>query len=121
MNIMIQRLLNKLKNSLAGLRCGWHEDTSFRIAAWQTMMGIAIASILTFVFEKNFLFWLLLVGSLFPVLIVEMINCSIEAVTDKASPERHPLAKKAKDMGSAAVFLTRLMAVMAWAAVLLQI
>ena len=53
-----------------------------------------------------------------PILIVETINTAIEAVTDKASPERHPLAKKAKDIGSSAVLLARIYAIMAWSVVL---
>ena len=52
------------------------------------------------------------------ILIVELINSAIEANTDHISLERHPLAKRAKDMGSAAVFLTIVIAVSTWAAVL---
>jgi len=54
------------------------------------------------------------------ILIVELINSAIEANTDHISLERHPLAKRAKDMGSAAVFLTIVIAVAIWGTVLWQ-
>ena len=47
----------------------------------------------------------LLVSSLFLVLIVELLNSAVEAVVDRIGPERHELAGRAKDLGSAAVFL----------------
>jgi diacylglycerol kinase (ATP) len=52
------------------------------------------------------------------ILIVELINSAIEANTDHISLDRHPLAKRAKDMGSAAVFLTILSALAIWIGVL---
>jgi diacylglycerol kinase (ATP) len=48
------------------------------------------------------------------VLITELVNSAIEAIVDMASPDFHPLAKKAKDIGSAAVLLALLMALAAW-------
>ena len=54
------------------------------------------------------------------ILIVELINSAIEANTDHISLERHPLAKRAKDMGSAAVFLTIVIAVAIWGTTLWQ-
>lgn len=61
----------------------------------------------------------LMIGSVFLILIVEILNSAVEAVVDKASPEKHELAKRAKDMGSAAVLLSLLNAAAVWAAVLL--
>ena len=57
-------------------------------------------------------------SSLQLILIVELINSAIEANTDHISLERHPLAKRAKDMGSAAVFLAIVVALAVWGAVL---
>ena len=54
------------------------------------------------------------------ILIVELINSAIEANTDHISLERHPLAKRAKDMGSAAVFLTIVIALAVWGTILWQ-
>ena len=60
----------------------------------------------------------LLVGSLLLVLIVELLNTAVEAVVDRIGPEPHPLAGRAKDMGSAAVFLALLNTVVVWGLVL---
>lgn len=83
----------------------------------QAIIGTVLASVLVWYTGKTIWMWLILVGSLFPIVIIEMVNSSIEAVTDKASPERHPLAKKAKDIGSAAVLLSRLLTILCWVVV----
>lgn len=106
------------KHSRDGLRCAWTEDRSFRVSAIQFCIGFVLASILLLIHEIGIITWLVLVGATMPILIVETINTSIEAVTDKASPERHPLAKKAKDIGSAAVLLARIYAILTWIVVL---
>jgi diacylglycerol kinase (ATP) len=78
------------------------------------VVGTIIALVLRIsAFEK-----LMLIGVLMLILIVELINSSIEAVVDRVSLERHPLSKNAKDFGSAAVLLTCLLAAAAWAVVL---
>ncbi len=56
----------------------------------------------------------LLIGSLLLVLVVELINSSIEAVVDRVSLDNHDLSKRAKDLGSAAVFLTLVIAIVTW-------
>jgi diacylglycerol kinase (ATP) len=61
----------------------------------------------------------LLIGSILLILIVEILNSGLEAIVDKASPEMHELAKRAKDMGSAAVLLALLNAAVVWGCVLL--
>ena len=66
----------------------------------------------------SFLERALLAGSILFILIVEILNSAVEAVVDKASPEKHELAKRAKDMGSAAVLLSLLNAAVIWACVL---
>ena len=65
------------------------------------------------VFEKLFL-----ISSLFLVLMVELLNSGIEAVVDKASPEIHPLAKRAKDVASAAVLVAIINAIIVWGLIL---
>ncbi len=61
---------------------------------------------------------LVLVGSIFLVLIVELLNSAIEAVVDDISMKNRPLAKRAKDMGSAAVLLSLLNCFICWASVI---
>lgn len=115
---MIFGMFRAFKHSRDGLRCAWADDSSFRVSAVQSTIGFAVATALLLIHEIGILTWLLLIGATMPILIVETINTAIEAVTDKASPERHPLAKKAKDIGSAAVLLARIYAIMAWCVVL---
>ncbi|CAK2986489.1 Diacylglycerol kinase [Vibrio crassostreae] len=64
---------------------------------------------------------LLLIGSLVAVIVVELLNSGIEAVVDRIGHERHELSGQAKDMGSAAVLLTLLMAISTWGYVLFSI
>ncbi len=61
----------------------------------------------------------LLVGSLFVVLVSELMNSAIESAVDRVGLERHELSRKAKDFGSAAVTLAIVMAIVVWALVLL--
>ena len=63
---------------------------------------------------------LMLVGVLLLVLIVELINSAIEAVVDRVSLEYHPLSKNAKDIGSAAVLLTCVLAAATWLTILAE-
>ena len=113
--------LKAFKNSCNGLKMAWAEDQSWRNTLWQAVAGILVATVIFFVSNETVFMWLLMVGSLFPMVIVETVNCSIEAVTDKASPERSKLAMKAKDMGSAAVLLSRCFAILCWVVALFAI
>ena len=110
----MMRPIHAFKNSCNGLRLAWVEDHSFRNSSWQVFWGILLATVLVAYNHWSVWMWLIMAGSMFPIVIVETINTSIEAVTDKASPERSPLAKKAKDIGSAAVLLTRCLALICW-------
>jgi len=53
------------------------------------------------------------------VLVVELLNSAVEAVVDRLGPERHELAGRAKDLGSAAVFVAILLAASVWALIVL--
>ena len=106
--------IKAFKNSCNGLKFAWEEDQSSRNTLFQFIAGIILATGIFFLTEETVFMWLLMVASLFPMLIVETINCSIEAVTDKASPERSKLAMKAKDLGSAGVLLSRIFAILCW-------
>lgn len=106
--------------SANGLRLAWKDDASFRRSALQVIAGMVIATVLHYLLPLTVGAWLILVASLLPIVIVELLNTAIEAVTDKASPERSQLAKKAKDVGSAAVLMTRAMTLLCWAVVLIN-
>jgi diacylglycerol kinase (ATP) len=62
----------------------------------------------------------LLVGSLLLVLIVELVNSAIEAVVDRFGGEQHELSGRAKDIGSAAVFIALLNVAIIWGLVLIN-
>lgn len=60
----------------------------------------------------------LLIGSVLLVIVVELLNSALEAAVDRFGPERHPLSKKAKDTGSAAVLVAIVIALATWGAIL---
>lgn len=117
---MPNAMIRAFTHSINGLRAAWQDDASYRRSVWQVVVGIAVASALVPLLGMRINAWLTLVASLLPIIVVELLNTAIESVTDKASPERHPLAKKAKDVGSAAVLMTRIIALLCWSVVLLD-
>ncbi len=112
----LKRLINALGYSFAGLRAAFrHED------AFCQEVGLAIILIpLAFWLESQWLARALMISCVFLVLIVELINSAIEATVDRISLENHPLAKRAKDIGSAAVLVCLLNLVIVWTLVILN-
>jgi diacylglycerol kinase (ATP) len=102
--------------SYKGLRAGWTFEASFRLEVYLFIiffpLGLWIGQGAV---EKA-----MLSGSLLLVLSAELLNSAVEAVVDKVSPEFHELAGRAKDMGSAAVFLLMLNVMLCWGLVLWQ-
>ena len=110
----LKRIYTAFFYSIDGFRSAWKHEHAFRQEVSVFVVGAIIALLLKVsAFEK-----LVLIGVLLLILIVELINSSIEAVVDRVSLERHPLSKNAKDFGSAAVLLTCLLAIATWAVVL---
>ena len=109
------RLWNAFGYTRDGLRAAWQNEAAFR----EEVLLAAIAIPLAIFLGRTGVDRALMVGSVLLVLIVEILNSALEAVVDKASPEKHELAKRAKDMGSAAVFLALLNAAVIWLCVLL--
>ena len=101
--------------SLEGLRAGWSE-TAFR----QEALAAAVLLPLAFWLGRNWAETALLAGSVLILMIVELLNTSIETAIDRIGPEWHDLSKRAKDMGSAAVLLSLLLCGGIWAAALVQ-
>ena len=110
----LRRVWNAFHYSRAGLQAAYRHEDAFRQEALLALVLIPLA------------FWLgegaveraLLIGCVLLVLIVELINSAIEATVDRISLELHPLAKRAKDIGSAAVMIALLNAVLVWVLVL---
>ena len=82
------------------------------------MVGFLVLAPLALWLPVSGLEKLLLIGSVVALIIVELLNSAVEAVVDRIGDEFHPLSGQAKDMGSAAVLLTLLMAAATWAYVL---
>ena len=110
----LTRLINALGYSKDGLAAAWKNEAAFR----EEVLLAAVAFPLAFYLGQTGIERALLAGSIIFILIVEILNSAVEAVVDKASPEKHELAKRAKDMGSAAVLLSLLNAAVIWACVL---
>ena len=112
----IGRLLRALKYSFTGLRDGLVDEPAFRQEAALAVILIPIA---VWLGEGN-VERALMIGALFVVLIVELLNSAVEAAIDRIGPEQSELSRKAKDLGSAAVFLALALVVVVWALMLLN-
>ncbi|MDM8546600.1 diacylglycerol kinase [Candidatus Venteria ishoeyi] len=111
----IQRIINAYGYSLSGLRLAWRSEAAFREEVALLLVGLPLGLWLGETpIEK-----ILLIGVLFLVLIVELLNSAIEAIVDLSSPQYHPLAKQSKDIASAAVFISLLLAAGVWLTILL--
>jgi diacylglycerol kinase (ATP) len=98
-------------NSLRGLRHCYHSEAAFRQEVWAACVLIPLALWL----GRTGVERALLAGSVLFVMIVELLNTGIEVVVDRISHERHHLSGFAKDLGSSAVLLALLLAVITWA------
>ena len=107
----IRRLINALGYSLDGLTSAWRLEAAFRQVLILAMVGISIAFYLPLEpWAKSLLILTHLMG-----VIVELINSAIEAAVDHTSLEQHPLAKRAKDLGSAAQLVSLTALALIWA------
>lgn len=111
----LNRIWHAAGYSIAGLRAGWQE-TAFRQEAIAAMVLLPLAVWLA----RNWVEFALLAGSVVLLMVVELLNTGIETAIDRIGPEWHALSKRAKDMGSAAVLLTLLVAVTIWGLALVQ-
>lgn len=109
------RILKATRWSIQGLQAAWLHESSFRL------------EVCLFVLFAPLGWWLgdgavervLLVGSMLLVLAVELLNSSIEALIERYGAEFHPVAGRAKDMGSAAVLVMMVNVVLTWGAIVL--
>jgi diacylglycerol kinase (ATP) len=110
----IDRLVRAAGHSLDGLRAAFAGESAFRQECALALVLLPLA----FWVGRTWVEVALLAGSVMLLMIVELLNSGIEATVDRVSLELHPLAKRAKDIGSAAVFLTVLTGSAIWAAAL---
>ncbi len=110
----LTRVIKAAGYSAKGFKAAWKYESAFR-------QEVVLACALT-----PFAFWLgrtpvevaLLVATLLGVVIVELLNSAVEAVVDRVGDEPHTLSGRAKDLGSAAVFVSLCLTVIVWGAVL---
>lgn len=111
----LARLFGATRYSLLGLRAAFAHEAAFR---QELAVGVPLI-VLAIWLDRPPLATGLLVASIVFVLVVELLNSAIEAVADAVSAEPHALLGRAKDLGSAAVMLSIVLAAVLWAAVLL--
>jgi diacylglycerol kinase (ATP) len=101
--------------SMQGLRATWAVESSFRLEVY---LFVVLAPLAVWLGQSG-VERAILIGSMILVLVVEVLNSALEAVVDRWGPEHHELAGRAKDMGSAAVFLSDLNVLACWGFLLL--
>jgi len=106
----IRRIINAFRYTFAGFKAAWINEEAFRqeiiIAIFVVPAGLWLGTTGT---QRA-----ILVGIYFIIPLSELLNSAIEAVVDRMGPERHSLSERAKDLGSAAVFLSICMAIIVW-------
>lgn len=110
----VDRILRAAGYSLTGLRSAWSAESAFRQEA--TLAAFLLPA--SWWLGRNWVEVVLLAGPVLLVLIVELLNSAIEATVDRVSLDTHPLSKQAKDIGSAAVFLSLTLCGGVWTAAL---
>lgn len=111
----ISRVFHAIGYSLAGLHAGWREP-AFR----QEVVAATVLLPSAFWVGRSWVEIALLCASVVLVMVVELLNTAVEAAIDRMGSEWHELSKRAKDMGSAAVFLSMLLCSGIWGAALYQ-
>ena len=109
-----RRVLSAAQWSLQGLAAAWRHESSFRLEVY---LFVVLAPVALWLGQDG-VERALLVGSMLLVLAAELLNSAIEAVIERYGPEHHVLAGRAKDMGSAAVFVLMMNVLACWALVL---
>ncbi|GAA5784416.1 diacylglycerol kinase [Chitiniphilus shinanonensis] len=106
----LQRVFNALGYSIDGLKAGWANEAAFRQVSLLACLGIPLALILTLPGWAR----MAVIASHLLTVIVELLNSAIEAAVDHTSLEKHHLAKRAKDLGSAAQLICLLNLALIW-------
>ena len=106
----LDRLTKAVGYSIKGLHACWRHEEAFR----QEVLLTACLFPLIFWVGRDLLDYAILISTLFLVLITELFNSAIEALTDRIGTEQHELSGRAKDLGSATVFLATILLTVVW-------
>ena len=109
------RILKAAKWSMQGLGAAWLHESSFRLEVY---LFVVLAPLAVWL-GRTPVEQVLLIGSMLVVLSVELLNSAVEAVIERYGDEFHELAGRAKDMGSAAVFVVMMNVLLTWGLILL--
>lgn len=112
----LRRLLNAVGYSIAGIKAAYQNEDAFR---QEIIMAIVLIP-LAFYLGETRMEMALMIACVMLVIIVELVNSSIEATVDRISLENHLLAKRAKDIGSAAVMLSLVNLAIVWGLIVLR-
>ena len=115
-NTGFSHFINAARFSIKGLKFALRNESAFR----QELVLLALALPAAFWLAQSWFQFSLLVCSIVFVIVVELLNSAIEAIVDRVGREHHPLSGVAKDLGSAAVMVSLLMAGMLWVGVVLD-
>ncbi|SDM15614.1 diacylglycerol kinase [Modicisalibacter muralis] len=111
-----RHLVHSTRYSMKGFKAAFLNEAAFR----QELLLCALLLPFAWWIGETPVQWILLVGSCFLVLIVELLNSAVETAIDRIGLEHHVLSGRAKDIGSAAVMLSLMMAGMTWGLLLWQ-
>lgn len=109
-----QRVINATKYSMKGLKAAYLYEAAFRQEVWLSCILIPLG----FYLGNGTIEKILLVGSVLLVLVAELLNSAVENVVDRIGSEFHELSGRAKDIGSAAVFMAMMITGVTWLLIL---
>lgn len=115
-NSGLNRIINAAGYSWQGLRAAWKHEAAFR----QEIVLTILLTPCAFIIGNTLTQTALLLATLYAIIVAELANSAIEAVVDRISDEHHPLAGRAKDLGSAMVLITLLAAATTWLLILIE-
>lgn len=113
----LKRLILATGYSWKGLKASWQNEEAFR---QETILAVVLIPLALFL-DVSQIQSILMIGSVLLLLIVEILNSAIEAVVDLVTKEKHELAGRAKDMGSAAVMLALINVFVVWVVILIPL
>jgi diacylglycerol kinase (ATP) len=106
----MRRLIKAFGYSIKGMKAGWRNEAAFR----QEVTLACFLCPLAFWLGRSPLDYALLISSVLLVLVTELFNSAIEALTDRIGTEHHELSGRAKDLASAAVFIALIILLIIW-------
>ena len=111
----IRRIISAFRFSIQGLKSCYQSETAFKQEVWAAILLVPLSFWVTTVSIER----VLLILPIFIVLIIELINTAVESLVDRVGNDYHELSGKAKDLGSAAVWLSLLLVILTWSIILL--